>query len=252
MVLLTELVAFTDQYLAVQCKDGCPNGLQVQGKRKVSKLVSAVSASYAALEQAVLLQADALLVHHGYFWRHDDPTIRGLLYNRLSYLMQHQLSLIAYHLPLDYHEEVGNNAQLANVMHWNIEGRMPSSCGIDIGLYGVLSAPMTIESLRDDLAIKLLHTPLVIATDASKQIRRIAWCTGAAGDDIIHAHKLGVDAFITGEIAERTVHVARELNIVLFAAGHHATERYGVQALGKLLSNKYAIEHEFVDIPSPV
>ena len=252
MVLLTDLIAFTDKYLSVACKDACPNGLQVEGRPVINKLVSGVSANMQLLEHAVSVKADAVLVHHGYFWRHDDPSVQGLLRKRLKCLLEHEISLIAYHLPLDYHHVVGNNTQLAKVMQWSIAGRMPSSCGIDVGMHGLLPSPLTVSELSEDLMVKLSHKPLVVANDSRKNIVKLAWCTGAAGDDIFQAFALGVDAYVTGEIAERNVHVAKELDIVLIAAGHHATERYGVQALGDVLAKEFSIDHQYVEITSPV
>ncbi len=252
MTDLYKIVNFTDTLLRLDCKDGCPNGLQVQGKDEVRVLVSAVTASMALLEQALAVNADCILVHHGYFWRHDASVITGMHYNKIKLLIENGISLMAYHLPLDYHASLGNNAQLAKAMHWHIDGRLASTAGLDLGMYGRLAQPMTVAELGVMFTKQLSHKPLILAYDQQKVIKTVAWCTGAAGDDIHYAIAQGVDAFITGEVPERIVHIAREAGIVVFAAGHHATERYGVQAVGGAIAKEFAVDHQYIEIPSPI
>ncbi len=251
MVQTHVLVDYCESLLALDCADGCPNGLQVQGASSIKHLVTGVSASLEFLEKAVDVGADALLVHHGYFWSKQPRVITGWMYERLSLIMKHDLSLLAYHLPLDYHRELGNNVQLAKQMGWHIERTMPSLSGVDIGMIGELEAPLSQEDFAISLENKLDHKPLVIAGHG-RVIKRIAWVTGAAGCDMVYADEANVDAFITGEISENMVHEAKERGLVLVAAGHHATERYGVQAVGAVLAKKFDIMHTYVDIACPI
>ncbi len=252
MVEAEKLVKFTDALLHVDVRDGCPNGLQVEGNPSVQKLVTGVSASRMLLEEAIAAGADMILVHHGYFWRHDPLVVTGRHYQKLKLLLTHEVSLLAYHLPLDYHDEYGNNAQLARLMSWQVAGRMASNAGIAIGMHGYLSEPQTVSAFAAALSNTLKHEPLVITNDTQRMIKTLAWCTGAAGDDIHYAIKQGVDCFVTGEISERIVHVAREADIVVVAAGHHATERYGVMALGDYLAHRFGISHQYIEVSSPV
>lgn len=241
-----------DLLLSSQYHDYCPNGLQIEGKSNISRLVSGVSACQALLDAAIEQHADMILVHHGYFWKNDSRAITGYAKKRIQTVLQHNVNLLAYHLPLDGHSPLGNNAQLAKVMQWTIEGSMHSTCGRDLGLFGHMQRPCSALDLQSKLHENLAHNPLMIAKNPHTKIKRIAWCTGAAGDDIHYALELGVDAFITGEPAERLYHIAQETGIVFYAAGHHATERYGVQALGHHLSEHFGIQHTFIDIPCPI
>lgn len=251
MINLDELVTYLDDLLEVErFADYCPNGLQVEGRLSVNRLVSGVTASQALLEAARARHADAVLVHHGFFWRGEDARIVGIKRQRIQTLLQADISLLAYHLPLDAHPVYGNNAQLAERLGFATEGQF----GRDdpaIGLYGHLAEAMSPSALSKHIEQVLQRTPLHIA-GGSSVIHNIAWCTGAAQDYIEAALRLGVDAFLSGEISEQTVHIAREAGIHYFAAGHHATERYGVQALGEHLAGHFGVEHEFVDIPNPV
>ena len=252
MVLLQELVRYSNELLDIQqFRDYCPNGLQVQGKKEVQTIISGVTASQAFLDAAIEEGADALLVHHGYFWNGEDPCVVGMKKQRLACLLASDVSLLAYHLPLDAHAEYGNNAQLAKLLNFTTEGSFGRSPGDELGLYGSLSQAMSVDVFTQHLQDKLGREPLHISGGAS-QIRSLAWCTGAAQSYIEQAVSLGVDAFVSGEISEQTVHVARESGIHYFAAGHHATERYGVQALGNHLSQHFGIQHRFVDIDNPV
>ncbi len=251
MINLDELVTYLDDLLEVdRFADYCPNGLQVEGRPVVRKLVSGVTASQALLEAARERQADAVLVHHGYFWRGEDARIVGMKQQRIKTLLQSEMSLLAYHLPLDAHPVHGNNAQLGERLGLVTEGPF-GQAEPAIGLYGHLPEAMTASGLSRHIEQVLQRTPLHIAGGASV-IRSIAWCTGAAQGYIEQAANLGVDAYLSGEISEQTVHVARELGLHYFAAGHHATERYGVLALGDHVAAHFGLAHEFVDIENPV
>lgn len=228
-------------------KDYAPNGLQVQGKEKLKKIVMGVSATQALIEAAIEKDADAILVHHGWFWDKEDPRIIGMKHKRLQLLMENDINLLAYHLPLDAHPELGNNAQLAKVLDIHIEDRMD---GQGIGNYGRLDQYMSLEELGQSIEKKLGRKPMLINA-GDHAIRRVAWCTGGAQGYIDKAAKAGVDAYISGEISEHTVHTARENGVHYIAAGHHATERYGVKALGEHVAAKFGLLCEFVDIDNP-
>ncbi|XAW90784.1 Nif3-like dinuclear metal center hexameric protein [Vibrio sp. CDRSL-10 TSBA] len=233
-------------------KDYCPNGLQVEGKSEVKKIVTGVTASKALIDKAIELKADALLVHHGYFWKGENEAIRGMKGTRIRQLIKHDINLLAYHLPLDIHPELGNNAQLAKRLGITVEGGLeghPQS----VAMYGSLAEELSGEQLAQRISQVLNRAPLHIAPEmADKPIRKVAWCTGGGQDYIELAAAQGMDAFISGEISERTTYSARELNIHYFSAGHHATERYGVKALGEWLADEHGFEVEFVDIDNPV
>ncbi|MFO1372141.1 MAG: Nif3-like dinuclear metal center hexameric protein [Candidatus Competibacteraceae bacterium] len=250
---LSELVTYTDRLLAVaDFSDYCPNGLQVQGRPEVKTLVGGVTACQALLDAAVAADADALLVHHGYFWKGEDPRIVGIRHQRLSALLRHDLSLLAYHLPLDAHPIYGNNAQLAALLDLTVEDHFgPPGRGPAIGCVGRLTEPLSgskfAARLTDTLGRQPLHIPAAIP-----YIQRLAWCTGAAQSYLETALEYRVDAFLTGEISEPVVHLAREAGLHYFAAGHHATERYGVQALGAHLAKQFHLNFVFIDIDNPV
>jgi dinuclear metal center YbgI/SA1388 family protein len=233
-------------------KDYCPNGLQVEGKPRISKLVTGVTASLAFLTEAIERNADAVLVHHGYFFRGEDERITGQKRLRIAKLIKANVSLFAYHLPLDVHSEFGNNVQLGAKLGFEVTGTFGnSSRGAALGVYSDLSEPVSVEFVQQRLTKKLSRKPLLVG-NAERPIRRLAWCTGGAQDMLIDAINLGADGFISGEISERTTHLAREMGVAYFAAGHHATERYGVQALGQKISQQLNIAHEFVDDDNPV
>jgi len=243
------LVRYLDELLdASSIKDYCPNGLQVEGSPVVSRAVCAVTASLAVVQAAAARGAGAILVHHGYFWRGEDPRVLGVRRRRLAGLLAAEINLVAYHLPLDLHPAVGNNAQFGRQMGWRID-----STGGDRGLIAVcdLDLPTTAAALREDLAERLGRQPLLVG-DSGQPIRRIAWCTGAAQDLLDGAIDLGADAFVSGEISERTTHLAREAGVVYAAAGHHATERYGIQALGERVAAQFGLPVDFIDDPNPV
>ena len=230
--------------------DYCPNGLQLEGRAEVRKLVTGVTACQALIDAAIDEKADVVLVHHGYFWRGEDQSITGLKKNRLQALMKHDISLFAYHLPLDAHPELGNNAQLAKVLGLRVEGSLDQRSNTPIVFSGSLKQPASFAGFRKLLEDQLQRVPLAIEGRA-KKIKSIAWCTGAAQSYIELAVAAGVDAYLTGEISEPTVHIARESGIHFFSAGHHATERYGVQAVGNYLAEKFSIQHQFIDIDNP-
>lgn len=251
MVHLNELVSWGNTLLQVEAyQDYCPNGLQVEGRGEVRRLVSGVTASQALIEAAVACGADALLVHHGWFWNGEDARVVGMKQRRLKTLLANDISLLAYHLPLDGHAELGNNARLGQVLGLSTEGRFGKGPDGGIALHGVLPQALSGVELASYIGQRLGRMPLHVS-GGGRPLRRIGWCSGAAQGWIEQAAALGLDGFISGEVSEQTVHVARELGIDYFAAGHHATERYGVQALGEHLARKFAIDHEFIDIPNP-
>jgi dinuclear metal center YbgI/SA1388 family protein len=229
-------------------KDYCPNGLQVEGRRRVEKIASGVTASLAFLEAALEWGADAVLVHHGYFWRSEAPQITGRKYRRLKLLLANDISLFAYHLPLDAHPDYGNNAQLGERMGLIGDVRFGAD---DLGWMATLPMPITLAHFVAQVEQTLGRTPLVLG-DPDKELRRIAWCTGAAQNYFEAAIDAGADVFLTGEVSEPTTHIAAESGVAFLAAGHHATERYGVQAVGAHLSERFNLEHVFIDIDNPV
>lgn len=250
-IALTTLVEEADRYLnASRIQDYCPNGLQVEGRPQVRRIVSGVTASQALLDAAVAAEADVVLVHHGYFWKNENPCIVGIKQKRLKTLLNNDISLLAYHLPLDVHPEVGNNVQLAKQLELIVEGPLEPDNPRSVGLVGALAEPLSPRDFARRVQEVLGREPLLI--EGAGPIRRIAWCTGAAQGYIDQAIAAGVDAYLSGEISEPTVHSARENGISFIAAGHHATERYGIQALGDYLARRFAIEHLFIDCPNPV
>lgn len=248
----SDLQTYLDMILdSSRIKDYCPNGLQVEGRPEIKKIVGGVTASQALLDAALDAKADAILVHHGYFWRGEHEAITGIKKNRLQTLLRNDLNLFAYHLPLDIHSEFGNNAQLAKLLGFNVVGGLEPENPKSVGLYGELSNEMSVAELGAKIS-RVLGRECMFVADSEKLIKTIAWCTGAAQSMIDKAIDLGVDAYLSGEISEPTVHIARETGIAYFSAGHHATERYGVKALGLHLAEKFALEFEFIDIDNPV
>ncbi|MCR8921554.1 Nif3-like dinuclear metal center hexameric protein [Dasania sp. GY-MA-18] len=251
-ITIKQLVdAIEGQLMPEQFSDYCPNGLQVQGANTIKTLVTGVTASQALIDEAVKLKADALLVHHGYFWKGEDARLTGMKYQRIKTLMDNDINLLAYHLPLDAHPVLGNNAQLAELLGLSVEGGLQPGEARPVGNVGSLNPPMSAADFSQRVKTVLKREPLLIgAADAT--ISRVAWCTGAAQGYIEQAVAAGADLFLSGEISEPTVHSARELGIHYMAAGHHATERYGVKALGEWLANELGLTHHFVDIDNPV
>jgi len=246
--LVSELAGLLD---VKQFNDYCPNGLQIEGRPEVRRVVTGVTANQALIDEAVRLQADAILVHHGYFWRGEEPVLCGMKRRRIKTLLDHDISLLAYHLPLDAHAVLGNNAQLGRLLGWETTEPLTLHNKRPMGLVAELAEPLSAARLRTRLAERLHREPMHIDGGPSK-IRRVAWCTGAAQSYIHHALSAGADAFISGEISEPTTHIAREEGIHYFAAGHHATERYGVQALGQWLVERFDLEHHYIEIDNPV
>lgn len=250
-IALSTLVEEADRFLnAARIADYCPNGLQVEGRPQVRRIVSGVTASQALLDAAVEAEADVVLVHHGYFWKGEDARVTGMKRRRLQTLLGHDISLLAYHLPLDLHPEVGNNVQLARQLEITVEGSLDPDSPKVVGLLGSLAEPMTARDFARRVQEVLGREPLLV--EGAGMVRRIGWCTGGGQGYIDDAIAAGVDLFLTGEASEQTFHSARENGVSFIAAGHHATERYGVQALGDYLARRFAIEHLFIDCPNPV
>ncbi|MBB1350013.1 MULTISPECIES: Nif3-like dinuclear metal center hexameric protein [unclassified Pseudoalteromonas] len=231
-------------------KDFCPNGLQVEGTNEIKKIVTGVTASQALIEAAIEQQADAILVHHGFFWKGESQPITGMKKRRIGALLANDINLFGYHLPLDIHPAVGNNAQLAKLLDIEIEaGLEPTSNSV--AMKGRLKTPLSGEDFADKIAKVLNRTPLTSLVRSAK-IETIALCTGGGQGYIDLAAEQGIDAYLTGEASEQTIHSSREQNIDFFAAGHHATERYGVKALGELLAQEHGFDVTFIDIDNPV
>jgi dinuclear metal center YbgI/SA1388 family protein len=246
-----ELAEYLGQKLDItRFRDYCPNGLQVQGRSGVGKVITGVTASVALIEEAVRRNADAILVHHGYFWRGEDARVIGTKHRRLKLLLTHDINLFAYHLPLDMHPELGNNAQLARVLGLRPTGRFGEN---DLGWLGEVddAGIGTVADLAALIEARLGRAPLVIG-DASLPAKRLAWCTGAAQGMLGEAIVAGAAVYLSGEISEPTVHLAREAGVCYLSCGHHATERYGVQAVGEHVAQHFGITHEFIDVPNPV
>ncbi len=244
-----ELEVYLNQLLEIpRFRDYCPNGLQVEGKDNIQTVISGVTASLDLLQAAVAANADAIIVHHGYFWRGENERLVGLKHRRIALLMSHEVNLFAYHLPLDIHPDFGNNVQLGQKLGLVETGRFGEQ---DVAMHGNLSQTMTLGELSKKISQTLLREPMTVG-DSDKPIRRVAWCTGAAQSYFDEAIQLGIDAFITGEISEQTVHNSRESGVAFISAGHHATERYGVQALGDHLVHQFGVTHQFIDIDNPV
>jgi len=249
MVKLNDLLRYTQELMQVErFKDYCPNGLQVEGRQEIRKIVTGVTASMALLEAAKQANADLILVHHGYFWRNEDPIVVGIKRNRLAFLLKNDLSLMAYHLPLDAHAEFGNNVQLGQVLGIRPSGFAGES---NIIAYGSLEQPMRLQAFALKIESALQRAPLIIG-DMQKMVQKVAWCTGAAQGYIDIAIELGVDVYMSGEISEQTTHQSAESGVSYISAGHHVTERYGVQALGQHLAEKFDLIHEFIDLKNPV
>jgi len=244
-----DLTRYLDTLLeSARYKDYCPNGLQVEGRDEVRRVLAGVTASQALVDAAIARGADTLLVHHGWFWRGEDGRVTGFRKARLQALLGHDINLIGYHLPLDAHPEFGNNAQLGKRLGWTLEGHFGD---LDLGCFGASSSSDTLVDLAAQLRSELRREPLVIG-DIERPVKRIAWCSGGAQSYFEEAIGLGVDAYVSGEISEQHVHLARETGVAYIAAGHHATERFGVQALAVHLVERFGIECEFLDIDNPV
>lgn len=261
MINRQELVSYLHQYLSCDdFNDYAPNGLQVEGDDAIQLVCTAVTASTKVIEEAVRLKANALLVHHGFFWRGEKSVITGIKRQRIGALLHANMSLLAYHLPLDCHLIVGNNACLGKLFPMITESIQSHTVNNNSHLLwsGELEEAKSVDELKTYFNKIFERIPLHLAsnTDSSKAqyktIKKIAWCTGAAQDFIEEAKALGVDAYISGEVSERTFYQAEELDIHYFACGHHATERFGIQALGVHLAEKFDLKHQFIDCNNPV
>lgn len=228
-------------------KDYAPNGLQVEGKSEISRIVTAVSATQNVLDQALALKADALLVHHGWFWRGENPAVVATKYRRLKTLISGEINLIAYHLPLDAHATLGNNAQMAQLL----AATDVAQGGENNFIWTGLVPPISVQTLASHLEKCLNRSPLVLG-DQTKTVSRLAWCSGAAEDFFEDAIAMGAEAYISGEATERTTHLAREMHVPFLVCGHHATERLGIKALSDWLSENHGLECIFVDDENPI
>ncbi|WP_334167697.1 Nif3-like dinuclear metal center hexameric protein [Achromobacter mucicolens] len=243
-----------DTLQAARFKDYCPNGMQVEGRSEVGHIITGVTASEALLRAAVERGADAVLVHHGWMWRNEDRRVIGTRRTRMALTLKNDLNLYAYHLPLDAHPTLGNNAQLARVLGLSPARRddgAPLTCGQDGLIWlGEASGLTTLGQLGERVAQRLGRPPLVVG-DPDQPLATIAWCTGGAQGMMGDAVDAGASVYITGEVSESTVHLARETGVGFIAAGHHATERYGVQALGQAVAERFGVKVEFVDVDNP-
>ncbi len=247
------LLSYCEQLLRVDAfADYAPNGLQVEGCTRVKRIVSGVTASQSLLDAAVEQGADTVLVHHGYFWKAEDARVLGMKRQRLATLLRHDINLVAYHLPLDGHSIYGNNAQWAMALGLKETQGFLGAPNARIGVRGVLSEAQTGAALKLSLerilGREVLHIP---AQGSGRLLRSLGLCSGGAQGHIAEAAALGLDAYLSGEISEQTTHIAREMGMDYFACGHHATERFGVRALGEHLADTFGIEHNFLDIPNP-
>ena len=251
MIEREQLVSLLSKELASdRIKDFCPNGLQVEGKPQIQRIVCGVTASQALLDAAVNANADAILVHHGYFWKNESAVITGMKKRRLQTLLKHDINLFAYHLPLDVHPTLGNNARLGQLL--GIEQRQAILTAEPAGVlqqgeFNTAKTPLQLQQLLQTQ----LGRPVLLHDAGIGDIRRLAWCTGGGQGYIEQAAQAGAQAFITGEVSEQTIHISRELGIHFYAAGHHATERYGIQALGEFVAANCAVEVMFIDIDNP-
>lgn len=248
-MLLNELRDYNASLLQTQMfKDYCPNGIQVEGRAEVRRIATAVTASQAVLDAAIAWGADAILVHHGYFWRGEAAEIVGIKKRRIAQLLRHDVSLLAYHLPLDAHLTLGNNAQLGQRLGLGETRQFGEQ---NIAWVGELAMPMTLATLSTQMGEVLQRVPQVLG-EADKMIRRVAWCSGGAQGYFEAAIAQGADVYVTGEVSEQCFHLAQESGVAFIAAGHHATERLGIQALGTHLATKFGLEQRFFDQNNPV
>lgn len=245
----SELLAALDGKLEPwRFKDYAPNGLQVEGSDEIRRIVTGVTASQALIDEAIRLQADTILVHHGYFWKSEAAPITGIKRKRIASLLQSNINLIAYHLPLDAHLELGNNAQLGQLLGFTDAAPSQSE---PLLWCGQLAQPMAGEALRQHISDRLGREALLLGEEG-RPLQRVAWCTGGAQGFFEQAIALGVDVFITGEVSEQNQHLANESGVSFIAAGHHATERYGAKALGQWLADEFALDVQFIDLFNPV
>lgn len=246
---LNRLVSELANFLQVsKFQDYCPNGLQVEGRPQVRRLVTGVTASQALIEAAIEADADAIMVHHGYFWKGEAAEVTGIKQRRLKQLLTHDISLLAYHLPLDAHPEVGNNVQLGKVLDWPIVRYLDDKHMLPMA---VLPEELSLQQLNAHVS-KQLNRQAQLLGDPGRKVRTVAWCTGAAQSYIQQAVAADIDVFISGEVSEPTWHTVQETGTAYIAAGHHATERYGIQALGQWLAGNFAVEHIYIEVENPI
>ena len=252
MAKLQDIIQWCDQTLkSPEFKDYAPNGLQIEGRTEVRKILAAVTASQDAIDAAIRENADLLLVHHGYFWKGEAYPITGMRGKRIKSLIQHDISLLAYHLPLDSHPSLGNNAAIADLLKLErIEALDPSERH-PIGNIGYLNQPMPVEEFKKFVSEKLKFDAIHLPADKT-MIEKVGFCTGGAQDFIVKAAEQDCDAYISGEVSERTFYEAKELGVHYFACGHHATERYGVQRLGQAISEQFDIEYVYFELNNPI
>nr|WP_197412143.1 Nif3-like dinuclear metal center hexameric protein [Rheinheimera sp. EpRS3] len=247
-----QLVKFLNNELqSEKIRDYCPNGLQVEGKATISRIVTGVTASQALLDAAVAVNADAILVHHGYFWKNETAQVTGIKKKRLQTLLCHDINLLAYHLPLDVHPTLGNNAQLGLLLNAENITAVAAVEPNGVLMQGELAAVLSAEHIAQQLENTLGRKVLLHAIDNSAAVSKLAWCTGGGQGYIEQAAAAGAQLFISGEVSEQTIHLSRELGIHFIAAGHHATERYGVKALGEFIARQLGLEVQFIDIDNP-
>ncbi len=248
---LNKLIDYGNRTLEVgSYRDYCPNGLQIAGRDDIQTLVTGVTASARFLDAAIEAGADAVLVHHGYFWKGESSAIVGMKYQRIRRLIQNNIGLLAYHLPLDCHPEFGNNAQLAKRFGLNVIAQ--HSAGEVDGLLWEGELPDSESGAQFIARISgALDRKCLVVGHQEREIKRVAWCSGGGQRFLNNAVALGVDAYISGEISEQTTHEAQEQGVLYIAAGHHASERYGVQAFGAHLASRFDINHKHIDIDNP-
>ena len=252
MTKLQDIIQWCDQTLkSSEFKDYAPNGLQIEGKTEVRKILAAVTASQDAIDAAIRENADLLLVHHGYFWKGEAYPITGMRGKRIKSLIQHDISLLAYHLPLDSHPSLGNNAAIADLLKLERIETLDPSERHPIGNIGYLNQPMPVEEFKKFVSEKLKFDAIHLPADKT-MIEKVGFCTGGAQDFIVKAAEQGCDAYISGEVSERTFYEAKELGVHYFACGHHATERYGVQRLGQAISEQFDIEYVYFELNNPI
>lgn len=252
-MLLKELISHLDElFKPNQFKDYCPNGLQIEGSPEINKVVCGVSISQELIDYAITQKADAIIVHHGIFWNKDSYQITGIKYQRIAKLIKNNINLIAYHLPLDCHAELGNNAQLAKVLNLHVDGQaFDAQYQLDLIWHGQLPTPVTSQEFAHHYERQTGHRPLLLG-NPKKQIKKIAWCTGGADSLFDEAISLGVDCFMSGEVSEPMKSIAEENDVVYIAGGHYVTERYGIQALSKYLNDNLGVSSQFIELYNPI
>lgn len=253
MIAQKELVSYLEKLLdTASFKDYCPNGLQIEGKPHIKRIVTGVTANLALLDAAIAAHADAIIVHHGYFWRNEPTIITGARHTRIKRLLMNDINLFAFHLPLDAHPQLGNNIQLGQQLGLSVSGHFGQE---GLAVYCDLPAPMALPQLMERV-YQALHRPAQLfglTQEKDRQpVQRVGWCTGAAQSYFDAAIAADCDVFLSGEVSEHTVHTAVESGVPYLAIGHHASERYGVQALGEHLAEKFGLEHQFIEIANPV